>query len=382
MGQAGLQPSHAGCVGRLWHRVAVFHCGSVLDRAGGQRPSRHSRTIVLRFWLSYASLACAQVRGIGSGVRRHPLFFLGFKLGRQPERKARWWRRRKVDAALAGVPKAEGAAAETCVAGAAAEPAPPAAATQQDSSLDWYYGDLGAANRGFASPMLGGGSAPPSARDAGVAAEAVQLASGAVSRKPTSVRVAVAAGAAEATDAALSGEGPDVEAERLRVDALWQQWCVGPGALGWGHAALAYFTTCAHRSRDPTQPPASAILLHELRKVRPPVMHSRCRPCQPSTSGLVARSHVLQVYPARDGNAPKAAVHGLSLAIRRGQCFGLLGPNGAGKTTTLRMMEVSGGGAARMPCAACLIHVCVIHKLLHARTWVGRGFWSRAAGKW
>lgn len=32
----------------------------------------------------------------------------------------------------------------------------------------------------------------------------------------------------------------------------------------------------------------------------------------------------------------KAAVAGLSFALRRGECFGLLGPNGAGKTTTLR----------------------------------------------
>ncbi|MDD2913969.1 MAG: ATP-binding cassette domain-containing protein [Gallionella sp.] len=33
-----------------------------------------------------------------------------------------------------------------------------------------------------------------------------------------------------------------------------------------------------------------------------------------------------------------AVVDGLSLSIRRGECFGLLGPNGAGKTTTLRLM--------------------------------------------
>jgi len=33
------------------------------------------------------------------------------------------------------------------------------------------------------------------------------------------------------------------------------------------------------------------------------------------------------------------AVDGLSLEIRRGECFGLLGPNGAGKTTTVEMFE-------------------------------------------
>ena len=33
------------------------------------------------------------------------------------------------------------------------------------------------------------------------------------------------------------------------------------------------------------------------------------------------------------------AVDGLSLAVRRGECFGLLGPNGAGKTTTIEILE-------------------------------------------
>src|SRR5438876_2102014 len=34
-----------------------------------------------------------------------------------------------------------------------------------------------------------------------------------------------------------------------------------------------------------------------------------------------------------------AAVDGLDLEIRRGECFGLLGPNGAGKTTTVEILE-------------------------------------------
>jgi ABC-2 type transport system ATP-binding protein len=33
------------------------------------------------------------------------------------------------------------------------------------------------------------------------------------------------------------------------------------------------------------------------------------------------------------------AVDGLSLAVRRGECFGLIGPNGAGKTTTIEILE-------------------------------------------
>jgi len=55
-----------------------------------------------------------------------------------------------------------------------------------------------------------------------------------------------------------------------------------------------------------------------------------------------------------------AAVDGVSLDVRRGECFGLLGPNGAGKTTTLSMVStlvrpdagrvvVSGADAATDP---------------------------------
>jgi len=41
-------------------------------------------------------------------------------------------------------------------------------------------------------------------------------------------------------------------------------------------------------------------------------------------------------YP---GRPPVEAVRGLSLEVRRGECFGLLGPNGAGKTTTVEILE-------------------------------------------
>jgi ABC-2 type transport system ATP-binding protein len=37
--------------------------------------------------------------------------------------------------------------------------------------------------------------------------------------------------------------------------------------------------------------------------------------------------------------ADVAAVDGLDLDVRRGECFGLLGPNGAGKTTTVEILE-------------------------------------------
>ena len=42
-------------------------------------------------------------------------------------------------------------------------------------------------------------------------------------------------------------------------------------------------------------------------------------------------------YDGREG--PVLAVNGLSLEVRKGECFGLLGPNGAGKTTTVEIME-------------------------------------------
>ena len=34
-----------------------------------------------------------------------------------------------------------------------------------------------------------------------------------------------------------------------------------------------------------------------------------------------------------------AALAGIDLEVRRGECFGLLGPNGAGKTTTVEILE-------------------------------------------
>jgi ABC-2 type transport system ATP-binding protein len=40
-----------------------------------------------------------------------------------------------------------------------------------------------------------------------------------------------------------------------------------------------------------------------------------------------------------EGKPPVAAVRGLDLEVRSGECFGLLGPNGAGKTTTVEILE-------------------------------------------
>eukprot|EP00252_Welwitschia_mirabilis_P007191 TRINITY_DN18340_c0_g1_i1.p1 TRINITY_DN18340_c0_g1~~TRINITY_DN18340_c0_g1_i1.p1 ORF type:complete len:520 (+),score=89.88 TRINITY_DN18340_c0_g1_i1:193-1560(+) len=45
-----------------------------------------------------------------------------------------------------------------------------------------------------------------------------------------------------------------------------------------------------------------------------------------------------KVYKTHDGKSLKHAVHGLALAVSKGECFGMLGPNGAGKTTSINMM--------------------------------------------
>ncbi|WCJ33482.1 ABC transporter A family member 7 [Euphorbia peplus] len=45
-----------------------------------------------------------------------------------------------------------------------------------------------------------------------------------------------------------------------------------------------------------------------------------------------------KMFPGHDGNPPKMAVRGLSLALSKGECLGMLGPNGAGKTSFISMM--------------------------------------------
>ena len=49
-------------------------------------------------------------------------------------------------------------------------------------------------------------------------------------------------------------------------------------------------------------------------------------------------SDVITAHGLRKAYGGQTVVDGLSLAIRRGECYGLLGPNGAGKTTTLRLL--------------------------------------------
>ncbi|TVU06176.1 hypothetical protein EJB05_49375, partial [Eragrostis curvula] len=53
---------------------------------------------------------------------------------------------------------------------------------------------------------------------------------------------------------------------------------------------------------------------------------------------MIICHNLKKVYPGKNGNPDKVAVTGLSLALRKGQCFGMLGPNGAGKTSFINMM--------------------------------------------
>ncbi|CAO2206632.1 unnamed protein product [Urochloa humidicola] len=53
---------------------------------------------------------------------------------------------------------------------------------------------------------------------------------------------------------------------------------------------------------------------------------------------MIICHNLKKVYPGKNGSPDKYAVKGLSLALRKGQCFGMLGPNGAGKTSFINMM--------------------------------------------
>ncbi|XP_047048205.1 ABC transporter A family member 7-like [Lolium rigidum] len=56
------------------------------------------------------------------------------------------------------------------------------------------------------------------------------------------------------------------------------------------------------------------------------------------TRSMIICHNLKKVYHGKNGNPDKLAVRGLSLALRKGQCFGMLGPNGAGKTSFINMM--------------------------------------------
>ncbi|KAH7527953.1 hypothetical protein FEM48_Zijuj05G0020700 [Ziziphus jujuba var. spinosa] len=60
----------------------------------------------------------------------------------------------------------------------------------------------------------------------------------------------------------------------------------------------------------------------------------------PDASYSIICDNLKKVYPGKDGNPPKFAVRGLSLALPPGECFGSLDPNGARKTSFLSMVSL------------------------------------------
>jgi hypothetical protein len=233
-------------------------------------------------------LSHMQVTGSGTGVRKHTLFFLGFRISGKRQQRKSWWGRH-------GTSHAQQASSVQPLADMLQQHEGTGTGIPQ-TPLDFYYGSSSGA---MGTPKLPADI--PIARNVS-GAEALCLGSGTtaghqqattlpqVFRKPTSVRLMIsdAGAAAQAGNADVQPEGPDVAEERRRVEGMWQEFstslAAGVTADGAGSGA------------------PSAIILHELCKV----------------------------YPGKDGNGDKIAVKNLSLAIQRRECFGLLGPNGAG----------------------------------------------------
>ena len=53
---------------------------------------------------------------------------------------------------------------------------------------------------------------------------------------------------------------------------------------------------------------------------------------------IIEVTNLVKQYPGSEQSAVRAAVDGVSFAIKQGEIFGFLGPNGAGKTTTISML--------------------------------------------
>jgi D-methionine transport system ATP-binding protein len=58
------------------------------------------------------------------------------------------------------------------------------------------------------------------------------------------------------------------------------------------------------------------------------------------TMAIIQIADVTKVFPARSkGEAPSAALDGVSLDIERGDVFGIIGYSGAGKSTLVRLIN-------------------------------------------
>ena len=77
---------------------------------------------------------------------------------------------------------------------------------------------------------------------------------------------------------------------------------------------------------------------------------------------VVAADSLRKVFRCKGREGKKVAVQGLSLLLKRGQCFGLLGPNGAGKTTSIKML--TGEGSLLQHLATCPPESKCVHEML------------------
>mmetsp|Transcript_29626 Transcript_29626/g.98150 ORF Transcript_29626/g.98150 Transcript_29626/m.98150 type:complete len:1380 (-) Transcript_29626:112-4251(-) len=100
-------------------------------------------------------------------------------------------------------------------------------------------------------------------------------------------------------------------------------------------------------SRSYASPPGEFVHFDGAKKDEDVIAEeNRIRSAPVDGAQEVARYEGLShTYTTRTG--PVCAVRGISLGVRKGECFGLLGPNGAGKTTTLAVLT----GEVRPPTA-------------------------------
>ena len=235
-----------------------------------------------------------QVAGTGTGIRRHRLFFLGFKNkegGSSTARRSwRWpWRRATQPAGEQGL--AHGLLPAQAAVGAGAQAAADAQQPGGTEALDdaaWmddYYGSLGSTAQ--PSPGLAGlgrpqGSSAPAARKA----SSVFLSVAAEPGTPRSVSGRRSSGEASGGEAA---EGADVAAERARVEALWQQWCAGFAALNGRLSCWHGLLFCASTGlfQLPLLDPAGSAT-RSMRR-RQPSCCDRCARCSPPAMATPTR---------------------------------------------------------------------------------------------
>jgi hypothetical protein len=185
-----------------------------------------------------------QVHGAGTGIRRHRLFYLGFKLTEREAAEggarrwglAAWLRSRRAARDAAAQQRQQQGGREKGGVELAAAPAGSAVHLEAPAADDeWMAGYYGSAGPQEAAEQLRSPQLPPRPSGAAAAAPPPLL------RKPTSVRLAVpaepAAGGSGTASSACStngaascteeAEGVDVAAERARVEALWLEWWAG-----------------------------------------------------------------------------------------------------------------------------------------------------------